>query len=187
MDLTTITISQQEARIKFVEYRHAVRERHQKEDEILMRGYRALALGRRVLSIRDTFIASGFTPDRLPKLALCRADAKRCDINVDQRGTINMRMADMSRFVWERIAPSVAWNAPDGNVEATAIVPVVPPDLRPAHALDAYHILWEAEWSVKRAPKDPALLKHLAGDLFVVLAVWNLTALERSVILGTRT
>jgi hypothetical protein len=33
-------------------------------------------------------------------------------------------------------------------------------------------------------PEDPALLKHIGGDLYAVLAVWNLTELERAVLSG---
>lgn len=31
---------------------------------------------------------------------------------------------------------------------------------------------------------DPALLKHIGGDLYAVLATWDLTELERSVLGG---
>jgi hypothetical protein len=68
-----------------------------------------------------------------------------------------------------------------------AMAPVIPPALRPAHHLRNYHLLWEAEWSrIPRPPGDPALLKHVAGDLYAVLAVWDLTPLEQAVLAGTR-
>lgn len=44
-------------------------------------------------------------------------------------------------------------------------------------------ILWEAEWQAV-PPKDPALLRHLGGDLYAVVAVWDLTELERAVLGG---
>ena len=61
-----------------------------------------------------------------------------------------------------------------------ALIPNVPPALRPAHALSNYHLLWEAEWRVAPGPPpgDPALLKHIGGDLYSVLAVWDLTPVE---------
>lgn len=67
-----------------------------------------------------------------------------------------------------------------------AIVPTIPPRLRPPHNLSGYHILWEAEWGQEDVlpPGDPALLRHLGGDLYAVLAVWDLTPLERSVLAG---
>jgi hypothetical protein len=67
------------------------------------------------------------------------------------------------------------------------MVPHIPPGLRPAHHLRNYHILWEAEWHpvAPPAPRDPALLRRIAGDVFAVVAVWELTELERAV-LGAR-
>lgn len=71
------------------------------------------------------------------------------------------------------------------SVRLRAIVPTIPPALRPPLKLSGYHILWEAEWTqheVPVPPGDPALLRHLGGDLYAVLAVWDLTELERAVL-----
>jgi hypothetical protein len=67
-----------------------------------------------------------------------------------------------------------------------AMVPHVPPALRPIHSLDGYATLFEVEeWAPDpTAPADPALLKHIGGDLYAVLAVWDLSELERSVLNG---
>jgi hypothetical protein len=62
-------------------------------------------------------------------------------------------------------------------------VPLVPPNLRPARGLNRYCILFEAEWEPV-PPTDPMLLRHLHGSLYAVLAVWDLTPLERAVIAG---
>ena len=47
--------------------------------------------------------------------------------------------------------------------------------------LTGYHVLWEAEWQ-QVVPRDPFLLRHIGGDLYSVVAAWDLTDLERSVI-----
>lgn len=73
--------------------------------------------------------------------------------------------------------------------EMVAMAPTIPPALRPKHHLRNYHLLWEAEWkkpSRPAPPVDPALLQHVGGDLYAVLAVWDLTPLERAVLAGTR-
>ena len=67
-----------------------------------------------------------------------------------------------------------------------SMVPNVPPKFRPARSttLATYHVLWEVdEWKkTPRPPGDPALLKHLRGDLWIVLATWDLTPLEQAVL-----
>lgn len=65
------------------------------------------------------------------------------------------------------------------------MVPHIPPALRPARKLENYHILWEADWQ-QDPPRDPMLLKRLAGTFYAVLAVWDLTDLERAVLNGVR-
>ena len=71
-----------------------------------------------------------------------------------------------------------------------AMVPIVPPAHRPARGLGDRLVLWEADdwtWSTVPAPPgDPALLRHIGGDLYAVEATWNLTELERLVLSGRR-
>lgn len=72
----------------------------------------------------------------------------------------------------------------------SSMVPIVPPKHRPRSGspLNAYHVLWEVDnwtWSeVPPPPSDPALLRHIGGDLYAVLATWDLTELERLVLSG---
>lgn len=70
----------------------------------------------------------------------------------------------------------------------SALVPIVPPELMPQRSLAACLTLWEAEdWTWRRQPAppgDPALLQHIGGDLYAVLATWDLTELERCVLSG---
>lgn len=73
--------------------------------------------------------------------------------------------------------------------EMAAMAPNVPPALRPRTHLRNYHLLWEADWKRARQtvpPGDPALLHHVGGDLYAVLACWDLTPLEQAVLAGTR-
>jgi hypothetical protein len=193
MQLETITMPKVEARKAFLEYRRAVRARHNSEDEAIMRGYKALALGRQIINIRDALIASGFDEERRPRLAITRADAQRCLVRSESDGDVTF-YADVTG-AWNarpktdtrRFRGLTTWPADQRFpvVQAQAIVPNVPPQYRPAHALAGYDVLWEAEWR-NIAPRDPALLKHLGGDLYVVVAMWDLTPLEQAVIGGTR-
>jgi hypothetical protein len=80
-----------------------------------------------------------------------------------------------------------------GHVVATkgyALVPMIPLDVRPKTGIpENAYILWEVErWADERldvAPDiDPYLLKHIPGSLYAVIAEWEFTDLERSILRG---
>lgn len=194
MQLNAITMPKDQARAAFEDYRRAVAARHSKEDAAIMRGYKALSKGLRVVNLRETIIAGGEDERRRPRLAVARADVQRVFVRRYYDGRLvfgtedNIRnwgrwRRDLRREFLAGTFPAVAGKASYEFVQAAAIVPTIPPRLRPAHALRGYQVLFEAEWSPV-APKDPALLKHLAGELYAVLAVWDLTDLERAVLAG---
>jgi hypothetical protein len=66
-----------------------------------------------------------------------------------------------------------------------AMVPMIPAHLKPRRGLANYHILWEAEWE-RVPPRDPYLLRRIGkADLWLVVAHWDLTEVERAA-LSTR-
>jgi hypothetical protein len=66
-----------------------------------------------------------------------------------------------------------------------AVLPLIPIKYRPRRAMENYHVLWEATWEPV-PPVDPFLLRRIdESDLWLVLAMWELTEVERSV-LATR-
>lgn len=199
MELTTIDMDRTEARQKFLEYRRSVRARHNAEDEQIMRGYRALALGHQVIDIVSTLKQGGTTtipsrwkndqPRWVPRLGLMRADQPWCYVQTTDSGGVEFHHTGRPKtgerrnyFRWQNL-----FTPPAGTGrswwDAKAMVPPVPPGLRPSDKIGNYHILFEAEWK-REPPQDPALLKHIGGDLYAVLAVWDLTELERSVLGG---
>lgn len=215
MELATITMPREEAREAFAAYRAEVRARHDDEDRSIMRGYRELAAGRHLIRLSDTMRAGGeevlrfrrnprgparYAEGSLPRLAIARADARYVytdgidhDGSIEFRGKPTVHATNRHDVVFlpgsfdendER--PRIAWRYWGSVPTFRAIVPIVPPPLRPAHALSGYHILFEAEWALSSppAPVDPALLKHIGGDLWAVHAVWDLTELERAVLAG---
>lgn len=190
MDLQTIAMPRGEALQAFRDYRAAVRERFNKEDAALMRGYKALAKGRQVLDVHDAFRQAGVDARGRPRLAISRADLPRVFMVRWRSGAVCFSR----RAEWWREAGTAFYRIkfPDGTlpatenrVEAVALVPIIPPRFRPVRALRGYHVLWEAEW--QDVPRDPLLLKHLSGALYAVLAVWDLTPLERAVLRGRQT
>ena len=67
MDLQTVTMDRDKARRAFLDYRAAVRERHDEEDEQIMRVYKFLAgaEGRQVLELSKTMRLGGTTQRRI--------------------------------------------------------------------------------------------------------------------------
>lgn len=193
MNLQPLTMEKDAAEAAFKEYRAAFMAERNRIDGELMRGYKALREGKQLIRLSETIKAGGVDEEGKPRLAVARADEIDVTFERGSRGNVTffpgwtaiqgrqIRAADRS-FVYPD------GTLPDGDFISGgtwwAIMPVVPPRFRPGHDLSGYHVLWEAVWTrnARRAPHDPALLKHLGGDLWAVLAVWDLTDLERAVL-----
>jgi hypothetical protein len=233
MNVQTISMDPRIANIHFKDYRKKVRQHREqrleaarqkdnegnrlrraarsvmslveKEDTILMKSYRELAKGARIINVFDAILSAGLdkkTNSRLPLLAVAGADWKyahlkheRSEIVFAKENWINW---DYTRNKWK--TPAVSFKQDNFPAELTnnqwreqaklpkvgncrAIVPSIPVHLRPAGDISEYHILWEATWEV-HAPVDPFLIKHIAGNMYTVLAQWDLTPIERSVLEG---
>ncbi|MDO8534389.1 MAG: hypothetical protein Q7S17_06570 [Xanthobacteraceae bacterium] len=137
----------------------------------------------------DSIKAAGLDEAGLPKLAIVRADAERCHLERRQDGWARFSMGQWTRTEQTRRyvefpAGSFAWPAIPGKVfrwrEFEAIVPLIPINLRPKRGLENYHVLWEAEWAPV-PPRDPMLLRRIGrGDMWLVVAAWDLTEVERA-------
>lgn len=205
MELSTIKMPKAEAREAFLNYRRAVRERHTAEDAELMRAYRELSKGVQLIKLTEVIRLGGTMTLKvrshhrnephevvLPRLAVARAHRSACwTRGIDNQGRVELlgkreigHSNRRDRHIIGGFEPAVAdrsWSAP----RIVAQAPTIPPPFRPASKLENYHLLWEAEWSVTPIPPtDPALLKHIGGDLYAVVAVWDLTEIERAVLVG---
>ncbi|MEA2702111.1 MAG: hypothetical protein QOD63_56 [Actinomycetota bacterium] len=194
MDLNTITMERPKARQAFLEYRKAVREGGSGEDEKIMRGYRELARGSQLISLPETIAAGGVDHQGLPRLAVMQADKPWCFVRRTTGGAVHFAPQSwpggsarkgIYRFSDGTLAPDLVTDRTFWSWSLRAMVPPIPPALRPPFKLSNYAILWEATWEkVPRPPGDPALLRHIGGDLYAVLAIWDLTDLERAVLAG---
>ena len=191
MDVETIQMNRKEAREAFLAYRSAAADRGTSEDAQIMQGYRLLAQGRTLLNLVETMRTAGVDDKGLPKLAIARADARWCFLTTSTDGSAEFGSDDRPWRLRGRAQgrmihvppgtfPQYRWDE-DRPGRAQALVPLVPLPLRPKGMLTGYHILREAEWQ-EIVPQDPFLLRHIAGDLYAVVAAWDLTDLERSVI-----
>lgn len=186
METTRVEIPRNEAAKLWRKYQSHKHNRGPLDEEI-QRIYHNIAKGRTVIKALESIIAAGIGNDRLPKLALVRADAPFCFLRVWNDGSASFGMQETT---WGRIArdkifrfPGRAFpHAKPGNYQA--LTPHIPPDIRPARGLENYHILFEADWT-KAPPVDPILLRRIGrGDAWLVCGAWDLTEVERAVMAG---
>jgi hypothetical protein len=155
-------------------------------DQDVMRTYQAIAQGKVVIRALDSIATAGLDEDGLPKLAIARADQAWCWCQGEQDGGALFTTHADAIWSWggNRFARhSVRFPAKSfpfaGRPRGKALVPQVPLPLRPKRALQNYHVLFEAEWSML-PPVDPMLLRRVGrADLWVVCAAWDLTEVER--------
>lgn len=198
-------VDRAEARERFLEYKRSVHTRHDEEMTQIMRGYREIARGHQVIDMAATIRAGGVVRVRqwrwdseikvlLPALAVMRADQPWCWVETSSdgrcsfwpdRGTPPHARRNVVRLPAGTVVPSatVAGIVATTHRSHRAMVPPVPPRFMPTIGLGNFHVLFEAEWE-PRTPKDPALLRHIGGDLYAVLAQWDLTEIERTVLAG---
>lgn len=184
METQPIVLDREKARELWRKYRE---HRHwsQPIDQEIMRTYDAIAKGRMVIKALESIRVAGVNADGMPKLAIAHATAKECWLRVQSNGTCIM--ADNEPALWRTnsrqrftFRPGELTGLNTRQWRSTAIVPIVPLDLRPKRGLANYHVLWEAEWSA-RVPVDPMLLRRIGqGDLWIVVAAWDLTEIERA-------
>lgn len=201
---SAVTMDRTDAAIKGIEAREAWRATEDERYRQIAEGYEALAEGVALIDLPQAIRQAGLDDDGRPRMAATRADARVCFVL-----TYSERVEFRADSAWAQRRADV-FEVPDfpgakwvGNEGIGAIVPIVPPEHRPLGrggrykdrmiSLRPFTILWEVEeggWQPRRslrAPRDPALLRHVGGNLYSVIAVWDLTDLERRVLEGQRT
>ncbi len=159
------------------------------EDELMLAMYRQIAAGRQVVNAFNLLTGGGVDELGRPRLFLARANWRRVVWRDTGQGAGKFR--DFSKGFWDRGKRHIL-ELPHNTLprkqtttdDAWSVVPSIPPLLRPRGRLDGYIILSEAAWQA--VPKDPALLRPIKWPLCAVLAVWDLTELERKVLGITR-
>jgi hypothetical protein len=191
MDLPVIAVTEDEATTKLAEYQATDPATRTGFDVAMLRAYRAVRGGAKVIRLSDAIRAGGFDTRGLPRLAVASTgwDQVTCwwaspgdVIFADDAMRQNRGAAVGHHSVRVRaVRPTVIGSYRHAGL---AVVPPVPPACRPRRGrLSRCHVLWEAEWDLT-VPRDPALIRRVAGDLWVVLFMWDLTELERAVLAG---
>ena len=191
MDLATIEMPVEEAQERLAEYEAMIASERTAEDDAIAAGYRAAARGLPVIQLSKVMAAGGYFDNGLPRLAIIRADATVCHVRIDRHQSTTSMVFGVDRFPDNRgalvgqrtVRVTVEGRAPAMTYGGETIVPTIPPGVRPKkRRMHTRHILWEVEAWSHIVPKDPALLRHIRGDLWAVLATWDLTELERAVL-----
>lgn len=186
MDVSTLAIDKAEAERLYREYRDHRHSATEIDDEI-RRVYKEISKGKVVIRAIESIRAAGLGEDKLPKLAIVKADEPSVKISTQSNGAAKMMAASVSGWRAKNAASKV-FEFPTGSFPGIradkyrfeAVTPHIPPHARPKTALDQYHILFEAEWS-PIPPVDPYLLRRIGGsDMWIVCAAWNLTEVERA-------
>lgn len=192
--METISMPPKRALEAFRDYRKAVTLYRRAEDVALMKAYRALGHGVKVIDLVQVMQAANVDRSGRPRLAIARADQSHVRFDHRWRGECvfdKPGAGHRGRSATRVRLPVGTFTAPADKPamslpqvpSAVAVVPSIPPLHRPTQAgLDNFWILFEAEW--EQPPVDPALLRHLGMNLYAVLAVWNLTKLEQAILRG---
>ena len=194
METQQISIPRSEARGLYREYKKHLHY-SQPMDREIMRAYQLMAQGRVIIKAIESIRKAGVDTDGLPRLAICRADATVCTLQVPHgHGVCSFHAGEGWRSLNSKASANqivvgdfpgvIGWSGRRGHrSDWQTVVPPVPLHLRPKRGLQNYHILWEVtEWK-KVPPHDPYLLRRIGkGDLWVVLAMWDLTEVERAVL-----
>jgi hypothetical protein len=202
MNLEPINVSWTKARETLKQYTSILKEKRTAEDIAILKSTKAILAHKTIIRLADAIDSAGVDSNGFPKVAICRADDiwVRCRT----RGTFcrmvgtktkNEFVSDYGRSSWDgRINQAqprgFKFDLTKGRwheeKDGRAMVPSIPPAHRPSPSVyQNYYILFEAIWE-NVAPTDPALLAPLGAGLFVVVAQWDLTDIERAVLAHAR-
>jgi hypothetical protein len=194
MQTAQLGTSRAEAHAKWREYRTALKVHKQQYLSELSSAYYQLSRGRKVLDLEESMKLAGMNAEGLPQLAITRADQRIVYLNCRALGEFYFERQSSKVRSWSQltvIAVRGGVITSDWGKHAfkrySAAVPLIPPQFLPKGQLDGYHILWEVETWTPEPPRDPILLKQISENLFAVMAQWDLTELERSVMRTTFT
>lgn len=201
MNVDTVTIPRETAARKVADIKALTKSQRTEEDDALLSLYTSIAKhNARVITLGAAFRQTGLNELGQPKLAIARGDwghvifsqhgESRTEWNPKYRawyrsGKFSEAGLPTTRASAVRLRPNVFPEFELPKLLRTT-VPHVPADVRPKFHLRNYHILFEVDKWTEEMPVDPFLLKHVMGDTYAVLAEWELTDLEASILGGMR-
>ena len=194
MNVATIEEPAEQAKKKLEAYKAHLQRRHDEEYERCVEAYEAMAQGLPLINIEEAIRGVGLNEKSQPLLAIARADRKQVYFEWNTNESILSFSTLVDNYSWRWKSESTSLYIQIDMKQRAAqwrhgysLVPMIPADVRPkAGQAKNWFILWEVEqWADKpviaEPDRDPYLLKHIGGPLYAILAEWELTDLERSI------
>lgn len=181
MNVEKLSMEQTEAQKLYKAYKES-RTPLTKDDQAIAAIYKRLAQGKLVIRALASITAAGVDDEGLPKLAIMRADQREAHLQVRNDEMIfysAQTHGSTARFTVPMPGVKYANWSDNKRYGRKAQVPLIPVHLRPRKGIQNYCILWEADWQAY--PIDPYLLRRFGEDAWLVVAAWDLTAVERAV------
>jgi len=186
-----LSMCKDQAKKEWVEYRDLLKTRSDKYLKDIKMCLVQMKKGRTVIDIPKLMKEVGVNKDGEPKLAIARADLRTISFLKGNGGWGCYRSRHWAGYKEEVSLPTNTfppWKKNDKGwiirEKIDAPVPIIPAPFVPKGKLENYYILWEVEKWEQVAPRDPILLKRLNNNMFAVLAVWDLTPLEQSIMMS---
>lgn len=196
MDIQSFTATRQEGLAKWREYKNAEKSNDNPIYKDLRIIYNQMKAGRKIIDIGKVIAKGGVHENHHPKLAVAMASAKRIVCKYNKNGNV-LYTHSVETWNWKEKTCDVNIKdclpkIPNGIIKDSwqdvlrleAPVPMIPPKYLPKKLSDDYYILWEVdEWKMV-PPTDPWLLRRITKTHFLLVAGWDLTDLEKSVMAG---
>ncbi len=199
MELNEITMPEEEAKQQWKQYNELIKKRADKHLKDMKDALRYLKDGKPLIDIYTAMETAGLNKLSQPRLAIARAnweevfftkkDSGRGFFSGETDTWYNKHKGDVdiqpNTFqTWTRTKDSDGkdtWQLANSTIKTS--IPIIPVHLHPEDSLEKYYILWEPkEWETIPERKDPILLKRVTENLFAIMAVWDVTGLEQSII-----
>lgn len=204
MEVEQIAVPKKKAQEEFEEWKEMLRYAPIQLAKDMAKLYGHMRHGGKVIDIFEAMKLAGVNNEGDPKLAIVQADSKQVRFVKNSRWENGQNFANGGGVFcrqlnnrWREFKEDVripheffpSWAIENGQIVRVRIqtpTPIIPAKiLNPlrSHKIENYHILWEVEkWN--QVPKDPILLKRITPNMFLVLATWDLSPLEKAVIRG---
>lgn len=208
MEVEELQVDRKDVESELENIRQAIKEGYISKRTTLARDllavYGHLKHGGKIIDVFEAFRKAGLNEEGHPKLAIVSFDARWCYLYKKNNGAAIF--SKENKEAWKTHAvkgigdvelppDTYEWDAEKLEKEGLrfkTVAPMIPPRVNAIASAKLvpqyYHVIYEPEiWAkskVPTPPRDPILVKRLTPNIFGIIATWDLTKLERSIIRG---